>query len=66
MRDGEDEDGRAGRRAEASGSEAHLAEIAKALAEIVSELKEVNTSLRAIARSQAQRATQRRPPQSES
>lgn len=42
--------------------EAYLAEIAKALAEIVLELKEVNTSLRAIARSQAQQATQKRPP----
>ena len=42
---------------------AHLAQIAKALAEIVAELKEVNTSLKAIARSQAQRATQKRPPQ---
>jgi len=60
---GEEEGGRAGRRAESGEREAHLAEIAKALAEIVSELKEVNTSLRAIARSQAQRATQKRPPQ---
>jgi hypothetical protein len=50
-------------RAGSDGGEAHLAQIAKALAEIVSELKEVNTSLKAIARSQAQRATQKRPPQ---
>jgi hypothetical protein len=55
--------GRPARRAEADAREAYLAEIAKALAEIVSELKEVNTSLRAIARSQAQQATQKRPPQ---
>jgi hypothetical protein len=55
--------GRAVRHAEADAE--HLAEIAKALGEIVSELKEVNTSLRAIARSQAQRATQKPPrPQS--
>lgn len=39
----------------------YLAQIARALGEIVSELKEVNTSLRAIARSQAQQATQKRP-----
>jgi hypothetical protein len=51
----------AGRRVEAGEREAYLAEIARALAEIVSELKEVNTSLRAIARSQAQQATQKRP-----
>lgn len=41
--------------------EARLAEIAEALREVVRELKEVNTSLKAIARSQAQRATQKRP-----
>ena len=41
--------------------EAELAEILKALREIVSELKDVNTSLRAIARSQAHQATQKRP-----
>lgn len=52
-----------GRRAGSNDGEAHLAQIAKALAEIVAELKEVNTSLKAIARSQAQRATQKRPPQ---
>ena len=40
--------------------EADLAEILKALREIVSELKDVNTSLRAIARSQAHQATQKR------
>ncbi|MBV9926153.1 MAG: hypothetical protein JOZ96_14130 [Acidobacteria bacterium] len=51
------------RRTEADRQEVYLAEIAKALGEIVSELKEVNTSLRAIARSQAQQATQKRPPQ---
>lgn len=55
-----DEDGR---RAGPNEGETHLAQIAKALGEIVVELKEVNTSLRAIARSQAQRATQKRPPQ---
>ena len=59
----EEEDGRAGRGDGSDEREAYLAEIARALAEIVSELKEVNTSLRAIARSQAQRATQKRPPQ---
>jgi hypothetical protein len=64
MRTNEEEGGRAGRRAESDQGEVYLAEIAKALAEIVSELKEVNTSLRAIARSQAQRATQKRPPPS--
>ncbi len=53
----------AGRPTVADAREAYLAEIARALAEIVSELKEVNTSLRAIARSQAQQATQKRPPQ---
>lgn len=41
--------------------EARLAEIAEALRAVVRELKEVNTSLKAIARSQAQRATQKRP-----
>jgi hypothetical protein len=62
MREEEEEGGRAaGRGAEADTGEVYLAEIARALAEIVSELKEVNTSLRAIARSQAQRATQKRP-----
>ena len=61
MRTDGEEGGRAGRSAGADEREVHLAEIAKALAEIVSELKEVNTSLRAIARSQAQRATQKRP-----
>lgn len=60
-----DEEGeRDARRPEPDGGEAHLAQIAKTLAEIVVELKEVNTSLRAIARSQAaQQATQKRPPQ---
>jgi hypothetical protein len=59
-----DEEGeRDGRRAGSNDGEAHLAQIAKALGEIVVELREVNTSLRAIARSQAQRATQKRPPQ---
>ena len=56
----DEEGGRPVRRTEADTREAYLAEIAKALAEVVSELKEVNTSLRAIARSQAQRATQKR------
>jgi len=55
----EDEEG--GPRAEADVRAEYLAEIAKALGEIVSELREVNTSLRAIARSQAQQATQKRP-----
>ncbi|HEX8118588.1 MAG TPA: hypothetical protein VF521_15030 [Pyrinomonadaceae bacterium] len=59
----DEEGGPPARRTEADPREAYLAEIAKALAEIVSELKEVNTSLRAIARSQAQQATQKRPPQ---
>jgi uncharacterized protein YoxC len=57
----EDEEG--GREALGAGADAgveYLAEVAKALAEIVSELKEVNTSLRAIARSQAQQTTQKR------
>ncbi|MFL6337279.1 MAG: hypothetical protein ACJ754_28605 [Pyrinomonadaceae bacterium] len=59
----EDEEGtRAGRSAGADERDLYLSEIAKALALIVSELKEVNTSLRAIARSQAQRATQKRSP----
>lgn len=40
---------------------AELAEIAKAIRELVAELKEANVSLRAIARSQAQQATQKRP-----
>lgn len=44
----------------AQAREADLAEIAKALREIVNELKEVNTSLKAIARSQAHQATQKR------
>jgi len=61
MREEDAEDGRAGRQTEADAGAGHLAEIAKALGEIVSELKEVNTSLKAIARSQAQRATQKRP-----
>ena len=61
MSKGEEEGGRAVRRDEADEREAYLAEIAKALGEIVSELKEVNTSLKAIARSQAQQATQKRP-----
>jgi len=61
MRTNEEEGGRAGRRAESDVREVALAEIARALAEIVSELKEVNTSLRAMARSQAQQATQKRP-----
>ena len=56
----EDEGGRAGTHAEADVRAEHLAEIAKALGEIVSELREVNTSLRAIARSQAQQSTQKR------
>ena len=61
----EDEEGggRPARSTEADTREAYLAEIAKALGQVVSELKEVNTSLRAIARSQAQQATQKRPPQ---
>jgi hypothetical protein len=59
----DEESDRDGRRAGSNNGEAHLAEIAKALGEIVAELKELNTSLRAIARSQAQRATQKRPPQ---
>jgi hypothetical protein len=63
MRADEGGDEPTGRRTEADGREVYLAEIARALAEIVSELKEVNTSLRAIARSQAQQATQKRPPQ---
>ncbi|MBV8859461.1 MAG: hypothetical protein JOZ02_21190 [Acidobacteria bacterium] len=63
MREVEGEAGEAGRPTEADGREVYLAEIAKALGEVVSELKEVNTSLRAIARSQAQRATQKRPQQ---
>lgn len=57
----DEEDGRAVRRTEADAGAEYLAEIAKALGEIVSELKEVNTSLRAIARSQAQQTTQKRP-----
>jgi hypothetical protein len=57
------EEGEEGRRGGADERDVYLAEIAKALAEIVSELKEVNTSLRAIARSQAQRTTQKRPQQ---
>ena len=57
MREG---DGEGGPRAEADARAEYLAEIAKALGEIVSELREVNTSLRAIARSQAQQATQKR------
>jgi hypothetical protein len=63
MRADEEEGGRAGQRAEADERDVHLAKIAKALAELVSELREVNTSLRAIARSQAQQATQKRPQQ---
>jgi hypothetical protein len=63
MRQEDQDEGRAGGRAEAGEGAEYLAEIAKALAEIASELKEVNTSLRAIARSQAQQATQKRPPQ---
>jgi hypothetical protein len=62
MREDEEEAGGEGQ-SEADGREAYLAEIARALGELVSELKEVNTSLRAIARSQAQRATQKRPQQ---
>jgi hypothetical protein len=61
MRTEGEEGGREGRRAVADERDVYLAEIARALAEIVSELKEANTSLKAIARSQAQRATQRRP-----
>ena len=58
MRTNEEEGGRG---AEADEREVYLAEIARALAEIVSELREVNTSLKAIARSQAaQQATQKR------
>lgn len=61
MRTDEEEESRDGQSAGADAREAHLAEIARALNEIVSELKEVNTSLRAIARSQAaQQATQKR------
>lgn len=60
MRTNEEESGRG---AEADEREAYLAEIARALALIVSELKEVNTSLKAIARSQAQQATHKRPQQ---
>ena len=63
MRADEGENDPIGRRTKADEREVYLAEIAKALAEIVSELKEVNTSLRAVARSQAQQATQKRPPQ---
>lgn len=63
MRKEDEEAGETGHRTEADGREVYLAEIARALAEIVSELKEANTSLRAIARSQAQRATQKRPQQ---
>lgn len=59
----DEEGGRAGRPAGADEREVYLAEIARALAEIVSELKEVNTSLRAVARSQAQQSTQKRPQQ---
>lgn len=59
----EEEGGQVVRQTEADAGAVHLAEIAKALGEIVSELKEVNSSLRAIARSQAQRATQKRPQQ---
>ncbi len=59
----DEDDGRSGRRTEADAGAEHLAEIAKALGEIVSELKEVNTSLKAIARSQAQQATHKRPQQ---
>lgn len=62
MREDEEEAGGEGR-GEADGQEVYLAQIARALGELVSELKEVNTSLRAIARSQAQRATQKRPQQ---
>lgn len=62
MREDEEEADGVGR-SEADGREVYLAEIARALGELVSELKEVNTSLRAIARSQAQRATQKRPQQ---
>lgn len=61
MQEDEEAGGRTSQSAGDAENRAHLAEIAKALVEIVSELKEVNTSLRAIARSQAQRATQRRP-----
>jgi hypothetical protein len=63
MRTNDKEADRVRRRAEANEGTVCLAQIAKALAEIVSELKEVNTSLKAIARSQAQRATQKRPQQ---
>ena len=59
----DEEGGLSAPRTGADTREAYLAEIAKALGEIVSELKEVNTSLRAIARSQAQQATQKRPQQ---
>ena len=61
MRADEEGGGRAGQSYGRDEREEYLAEIARALAEIVSELKEVNTSLRAIARSQAQQATQKRP-----
>ena len=60
MREEDGEGGRAGPPAEADVKAEYLAEIARALGEIVSELREVNTSLRAIARSQAQQATQKR------
>jgi len=59
----DEEAGRPVQRTEADTREAYLAEIAKALGEIVSELREINTSLRAVARSQAQQATQKRPQQ---
>ena len=60
-----DEEGDRGeRRAASNDGAAHLAQIAKALEQLVAELKEVNTTLRAIARSQAMQATQKRPPQS--
>ena len=63
MRADDKDGGQARRHAQAGEGGEYLAEITKALAEIASELKEVNTSLRAIARSQAQQATQKRPPQ---
>ena len=61
MSEEDEEGGRAGPRTEADEGAEYLAEIAKALGEIVSELREVNTSLRAIARSQAQQTAQKRP-----
>ncbi len=54
-------DDQSGRNAGGGEGQDHLAEIAKALRALVAELKEVNTSLRAIARSQAQQATQKHP-----